>query len=76
MKKCDRCRWKYPEEYLSQMFVGKGYTKPICAICALEIANELCGVVQTSFQGETAEYMRQLAIEWRKKNPSRKPAVQ
>lgn len=64
---CGRCKLPYPEELLTQMFIGgQGYTEPVCGICALEISNELHGVVRKRFQGEMAEDMRQQAIRWRK----------
>ena len=75
MSKCAECKWKYPDSLLSPMMINGAYTKPICAICALELSNKAHGVDRTLFTGEIAEHMRQLAIRWRKKNPTKAPTV-
>jgi hypothetical protein len=74
LETCGECKWKYPEHLLNRMFIGgQGYTPPICAICALEITNKVHGANLKEFHGEIAEHMRQLAIQWRKKNKKHKP---
>lgn len=71
--KCDKCVFDYPKALLQPMFIGgavpenaKWYTKPICAICALEISNLIHEVKHDHFTGTNAEKMRQDAIKWRK----------
>lgn len=69
MSTCERCKQSYPDELLQPMFIGgEGYTKPICAICALELGNELHGIKRKKFQGEMAEDLRQRALAWRRKH--------
>lgn len=62
---CTRCRWAYPDELLSQMFINGGYTNPICGICA----EELTGI---RLHGEQASQMRNEAKVWRIKHPEKK----
>lgn len=73
MTKCAECKWNYPEELLHQLYMGGGYTKPMCGICALEVTNKLHGVKLNKFRGEMAEAARLDAIRWRKKHPKDKP---
>jgi hypothetical protein len=75
VEKCAECKWEYPDVgYLSQLFIGgKGYTKPICGLCALEISNRELGVNRKRFSGVMAEEHRQDAFHWRKKHPELKP---
>lgn len=74
-QKCDKCKWEYPDYYLNEMFVGSGYTKPICGICALDISNEgLPDILKRAeFSGEIAEDLRLAAKDWRRKHPELKP---
>jgi len=66
MKKCAKCKIKYPDDLLSPG-MGLGIRGAVCGICALALSNKALGIVRTEFDGEQAEYMRQEAIEWRKK---------
>lgn len=70
--KCDHCKWKYPDHFLSQMMVNGHYTKPICGICALELLNSTSNLKRDHFQGEIAESNRKAAIAWRQKHPNDK----
>jgi hypothetical protein len=70
LKRCGKCKTNYPPELLSQMHIAvpgtAGYTAPVCGICALDITNEVHGVIRSRFTGTIAEGMRQDAIKWRK----------
>ena len=56
--KCAECDRDFPSEMLVPMFVDGGYTKPICALCALIIRNQAHGIpLDTPFHGEVAHYM-------------------
>jgi len=70
--KCDHCKWKYPDHFLSAMMVNGHYTKPICGICALELMNSNIGVKRDKFHGEQAESNRLAAIDWRAAHPNDK----
>lgn len=65
---CPECNVEYPERLLNPLVTHLGTTKPICAICALEIINEIHGPerVRESFDAPVAERMRQEALKWRK----------
>ena len=67
--KCTSCKFDYPEGILSQMMINNTYTKLICGICALEKSNEGLPkkLRRKRFNGEQAEYYRQMALEYRKK---------
>lgn len=71
--KCNQCQWDYPDELLNNMFIDGGYTKSICGICALELSNEITGVVRERFQGEMAEALRQKALVFKNGNISKRP---
>lgn len=64
--KCAKCKIAYPEGYLSPI-IGGSVRGGVCGICALEITNEVHGVTREKFQGEIAEELRQMAIEYRKR---------
>lgn len=66
LRKCEKCGVEYPSELLAPM-LGTGIDHVmLCGICALQLSNEVLGVYREEFTGETAEAMRQKAIQWRK----------
>jgi hypothetical protein len=67
MPKCPGCLVSYPARYLNAMFVSKGYTPPICGVCALALTNQIHGSSIETFTGEMAEAMRLDAIAHRSK---------
>lgn len=75
MTKCTQCNWKYPDELLNPLMTNKGYIPDVCGICALQISNMMMGEKRKTFNGETAEDLRQQAIEWRLKHADKKPKV-
>ena len=66
MNKCQKCKIEYPNGYLSPLITSKG-SLLVCGICALEIGNEVLGIKRKKFNGEEAERLRQMAIQYRKK---------
>ena len=73
LAKCAECKWEYPDELLSQIFVGNGYTPPTCGLCALDRINRELDIKRTHFHGEMAEDMRVRAAQWRNAHPEHKP---
>lgn len=76
---CANCQWPYPDFILSSMTLfdrktGMRATEPICGICALELGNQFMVAKRTKFNGQVAEFNRQLAIEWRQKHTELKPS--
>jgi hypothetical protein len=67
MKSCPGCLVDYPPRYLNPMFVGKGYTPPICGVCALALTNQIHGSTSKTFTGEMSEAMRLDALAHRSK---------
>jgi len=65
MKNCQKCKIKYPDGYLAPIMTSKG-NAVVCGVCALELSNAVTGMKRKKFQGEEAERLRQLAIEFRK----------
>jgi hypothetical protein len=63
MDKCEHCKRELPEGMTTPMAVSGGYTPSICGVCALHLSNKHLGIERSEFQGETAEYMRQTALE-------------
>ncbi len=57
--KCAKCKFNYPEEILSPLYINGKYTKPVCGICA----EELLGI---PLHGEQAVLMRGEAEDCRK----------
>lgn len=54
MKICEKCKKKFPNHLMPMpMFTSLG-TYQVCAICALEIRNELHGLNDKEFVGEMA----------------------
>jgi len=73
-RRCKRCRWKYPEDYL----VPAIQTFPVawvCPICNLEQLNQLFHRQRKRFKGQLDEHYRRLAIQWRKEHPECAPRV-
>lgn len=62
MAECTHCKWDYPENLLNPLFIDGGYITGICGICA----EELIGI---KLHGKQASYMRDMALDWRKKHP-------
>lgn len=69
---CTRCRLPYPAELVTATCVNGAYVN-VCGICALDISNELHGDNRTEFHGEIAEWMRQDALDWRRRHPNAQP---
>lgn len=53
MTKCNECNRKFPDNCCSLMMTSRGNTY-CCALCALEIRNEIHGLNDKKFQGEMA----------------------
>lgn len=76
LKKCERCKWQYPDYYL-QPFVGTKNYNAICGVCALEVSNEIHAVngvaPRKKFDGPMAESYRLDCISWRDRFPRYAP---
>ena len=66
---CPRCNIPYSDDVPLNPVIGGLMNDPVCAICALQMINAVHGIRRTHFQGETAEYYRELAAEWRRTHP-------
>lgn len=65
---CTHCRLPYPDELLSDFVTPNGRAR-VCGVCALDLTNALHGTKMKRFHGEGAEFMRQEALEWRRRHP-------
>lgn len=73
--KCTHCRWEYPDEYLNPLMTTEGIFGQVCGICALAYMNKMTGEKRKKFDGESAEELRVLAVQWRKTHANQKPQV-
>jgi len=55
----------YPNGYL-QPIISNVKSDEVCGICALKISNQALGIERKKFDGEMAEHLRQLALNWRR----------
>jgi hypothetical protein len=70
---CPNCKWLYPAVYLHPMQTSAGTIEPICGICALDLSNSVLGVKRKRFDGQMAEHLRRMAIDWRKRHKDLTP---
>lgn len=77
MFKCDHCKWVYPSYYVNILRTNLPDigSPALCGICALDLTNLIHGQNRVKFDGESAEYFRVSAEDWRRKHPYDNPTL-